>query len=363
MSSLSLHELHAQIGGVFGEQSGAEVVLNYANPAAEHAALHTSAAAFDLGFRSRVCVIGADRVKFLNGQVTNNVAALKTGEGCYATLVNAKGKVQSDFNIFALADELLLDCEPGLTRAVTERLEKYVIADDAQMIEAAPHYGLLSVQGPRAAEAVALLGLETEPPKIPRSIAAINDATLGTLYLANLPRTGTAGFDLYVPAASLAAVFDKLIAATRAVGGCAAGWQALETARIEAGIPRFGADFDETNLPSEAGLDATAVSYSKGCYIGQEIIARLRTYGHVAKALRGLRLADHANALPARGDKILKDGKEVGYVTSAVDSPTLHARLALGYVRREANEIGAELTVRSASGECAARIVTLPFQG
>ena len=362
MSSLSLHELHAEIGGVFGEQHGAEVVLHYANAAAEHAALHTSAAALDLSFRSRVCVVGADRVKFLNGQVTNNVAALKTGEGCHAMLVNAKGKVQSDLNLFALADELLLDFEPGFTRAVTERLEKYVIADDAQLVDAAPHYGLLSVQGPRAAEAVALLGLEIELPKILRAVATINDTTLGTLYLVNLPRTGTAGFDLYVPAAALAAVFDKLLAAARVVGGCAAGWQALETARIEAGIPRFGADFDETNLPSEAGLDATAVSYSKGCYIGQEVIARLRTYGQVAKALRGLRLADSAAALPARGDKILKDRKEVGYITSAVDSATLRARLALGYVRREANQIGTELTVRTASGDCAARIVTVPFQ-
>ena len=362
MSPLALHELHAALDGVFGELNGAELVAHYADPAAEHAALHESAAALDLSFRSRVCVLGADRVKFLNGQVTNHVAALKTGEGCYATLVTAKGKVQSDLNLFALADELLLDFEPGLTRTVMERLEKYVIADDAQLVDVAPHYGLLSVQGPRAADVVVRLGLEMELPKTLRAFATITDPTLGTLYLMNLPRAGTTGFDLYVPVAALGAVFDKLIAATKAVGGCAGGWQALETARIEAGIPRFGADFDETNLPSEAGIEATAVSYTKGCYIGQEVIARLRTYGNVAKALRGLRLADALPQLPVRGDKLFKDGKEVGHVTSAVASPTLRANLALGYVRREANQIGAELTLRTAAGESLARIVALPFQ-
>ena len=361
MSPLALHELHAALDGVFGELNGAELVAHYADPAAEHAALHENAAALDLSFRSRVCVLGADRVKFLNGQVTNHVAALKAGEGCYATLVTAKGKVQSDLNIFALADELLLDFEPGLTRIVTERLEKYVIADDAQLVDVAPHYGLLSVQGPRAADVVVRLGLEMELPKTLRAFATITDPTLGTLYLMNLPRAGTTGFDLYVPVAALGAVFDKLVAATKAVGGCACGWQALETARIEAGIPRFGADFDETNLPSEAGIEATAVSYTKGCYIGQEVIARLRTYGNVAKALRGLRLADALPNLPVRGDKLFKDGKEVGHVTSAVTSPTLNANLALGYVRREANQIGTELTLCTTAGESAARIVALPF--
>lgn len=363
MSPLPLHELHAAIGGVFGELNGAELVAYYADPPAEGIALHATAAALDLSFRSRVCVLGADRVKFLNGQVTNHVAALKTGEGCYATLVTAKGKVQSDLNIFALADELLLDFEPGRTRLVTERLEKYVIADDAQLVDVAPHYGLLSVQGPRAADVVVRLGLEMELPKILRAVATITDPTLGVLYLMNLPRAGAPGFDLYVPVAALGAVFDKLIAATKAVGGCASGWQALETARIEAGIPRFGADFDETNLPSEAGIEATAVSYTKGCYIGQEVIARLRTYGNVARALRGLRLAESLPALPARGDKLFKDGKEVGHVTSAVASPALHANLALGYVRREANQIGTELTLRASAGESVVRIVALPFRG
>ena len=178
----------------------------------------------------------------------------------------------------------------------------------------------------------------------------------------NLPRLGTTGFDLFVRTAALALAAEKLIAVAKTVGGRACGWRALEMARIEAGIPRFGADMDETNLAPEAGIDARAISYTKGCYIGQEVIARIRTYGQVTKTLRGLRLADDLKSLPKRGDKLFRDGKEVGYITSAIASPTFKANLALGYVRREHNQVGTQLSLRTADGESGAQIVELPFK-
>ena len=154
---------------------------------------------------------------------------------------------------------------------------------------------------------------------------------------------------------------DKLIAAAKQIGGRACGWQAFETARIEAGIPRFGLDMDETNIPLECGIENRAVSYNKGCYIGQEVINRIHSVGHVTRELRGLRLADDLKITAARGDKLFRDGKEIGYVTSAVKSPALDAIIALGYVRREANQIGTELVLRTAAGESSAKIVELPF--
>jgi folate-binding protein YgfZ len=166
---------------------------------------------------------------------------------------------------------------------------------------------------------------------------------------------------LFVPTAALAMVFDKLVAAAREAGGRACGWQALEMVRIEAGIPRFGTDMDATNLAPEAGIDSRAISYSKGCYIGQEVIARIRTYGQVAKVLRGLRLPDGLKELPRRGDKLFHGGKEAGYVTSALASPGLRQNLALGYVRRECNQPGANLTCHSAGAEIPVQIVPLPF--
>jgi folate-binding protein YgfZ len=177
----------------------------------------------------------------------------------------------------------------------------------------------------------------------------------------NLTRTGTIGFDLFVPVAALGAVLDKLIAAAKEQGGRAVGWSALETSRIEAAIPRFGADMDETNLAPEA-IEKQAISYSKGCYIGQEVISRIRTYGEVAKALRGLQLDGHLKILPTRGDKLFHAGKEVGYITSAVSSTKLKGNFALGYVRKEANQIGTELTLHTAEGESPIRIVELPFK-
>jgi folate-binding protein YgfZ len=160
---------------------------------------------------------------------------------------------------------------------------------------------------------------------------------------------------------SLGAVADKLIAAAKVLGGRACGWAAFETARIEAGIPRFGADMDETNIPLECGIEGRAIVYNKGCYIGQEVINRIHSVGHVNRELRGLRLANDLKTLPQKHDKLFHAGKEVGYVTSAVKSPTFNANIALGYVRREANQIGNELTLRTVAGESPTKIVELPF--
>jgi folate-binding protein YgfZ len=362
MSSLPLHEFHGGLTARFGEVNGMEVVEHYGDSLTEHAALHEASGVLDLSFRSRLCLTGAHRNKFLHGQVTNDVNRLGVGEGCYAALVSAKGRMQSDLNIYMLESEILLDFEPGYSAAVAQRLEKYVIADDVQVVDVTPHYGLLSVQGPKAEEVVRQLDLGVELPAKLMSFVPRKDSTLGEIYLMNLPRTGSTGFDLFVPTAALSSVMDKLIAAAKAVGGRGCGWQALETARIEAGIPRYGTDMDETNLAPEAGIEERAISYSKGCYIGQEVIARIRTYGQVAKSLRGLLLGDDLKALPVRGDKLFKDGKDVGYVTSAVASPTFKANIALGYVRRECHQPGQTLDLSSARGLSKVEVVMLPFQ-
>ncbi len=413
MGSLFLHEFHHHLGARFAELNGAEIVNDYGDWLAEHAALRRSVGVLDLSGRSRICLTGADRVRFLHGQVTNDVKKLRVGEGCYAAITTNKGKMESDLNIFSLADELLLDFEPGLTEKISKRLEKFIVADDVQIVDVAPHYGLLSVQGPQAEKVVRAIGLsgwgerprephvqtnpdgssEASPHQFPVKAldsVKISDATLGEIYLMNHARlflqgpgsrghesahssstnsqrrltsaaTDCLGCDLFVPNSSLGAVADKLIAAAKQIGGRACGWQAFETARIEAGIPRFGLDMDETNIPLECGVENRAVSYNKGCYIGQEVINRIHNVGHVTRELRGLRPADDLKSLPARGDKLFRDGKEIGYLTSAVKSPALDAIIALGYVRREANQTGTELVLRTTAGESSAKIVELPF--
>jgi len=361
MTPLALHEFHAELNARFLEVNGMEAVEHYGDWLAEHGALRQAAGVIDLSLRSRVVLTGGDRVRFLNGQVTNNVKDLPAGRGCYAALVTNKGRMVSDLNIYILPEEILLDFEPGLTSTIVQRLEHYVIADDVQVIDAAPHYGLLSVQGPQAWRVVERLGLAFAMPGQPFESASVKDETLGELYCTNQPRTGTSGFDLFAPVPSLAAVADKLVGAARDLGGGPCGWRALDTARIEAGLPRFGVEMDETNLAPEAGLEARAISYTKGCYIGQEVIARIRTYGQVAKALRGLQFSGDAPELPHKGDKLFFGEKEVGYVCSAIRSPARQAHIGFGYVRREHNAIGTELRVRTPAGDVRATIVETPF--
>jgi folate-binding protein YgfZ len=361
MNPLLLHEFHHGLNARFAELKGTENVTDYGNWLAEYKSLREAAGILDLSFRGRICLLGNDRVRFLHGQITNDIKRLGAGEGCYAALTNAKGKMESDLNVFNLPDELLLDFEPGLTERISQRLEKYIVADDVQIVDVTPHYGLLTVQGPKAMEVVKAVGF-ANPPQKEFSITKTSDATLGEIYLANTARVfhGKAGFDIFAPNNSLGAVADKLIAAAKSVGGGACGWTAFETARIEGGIPQFGADMDETNLPMEC-IEARAMSFNKGCYIGQEVLNRIHAIGHVNKELRGLRLADDLKALPQPHDKLFHNGKEVGYLTSSVKSPALNSNIALGYVRREANQIGMELMLHTADGENLAKIAELPF--
>jgi folate-binding protein YgfZ len=362
MERLQLHEFHEGLGACFTDLNGQEAVSDYGYALNELKNLGETAGVLDLSFRSRVCLTGADRVRFLHGQVTNDIKALQPGAGCYAALVTAKGRMQSDLNVYCLRDELLLDFEPGLAVAVCSRLEKYIVADDVQIVDVAAHYGLLSIQGPQSKAVVSRVEIFPELPAAPFRFCTVSDATLGELYLVNQPRLGSGGFDLYVPAAAMRGVADSVLAAAKAVGGGACGWQALEAARIEAGIPRFGVDMDETNLPQECGIESRAINYNKGCYIGQEVLNRIHTMGHVNRQLCGLKLAPDLKSMPQRGDKLFFEGRETGYLTSILASARLGRTIALGYVRREKNQVGAELILKSGSGESVARVAELPFR-
>ncbi len=359
MPADSLHDYLSQQGAQFGDVAGEQVAQNYGNTNAEHQALTESVGLADLSFRGCLAVLGDDRVKFINGQVTNEVAGLKPGQGCYAALINAKAKMQADLHVYRLDDELILDFEPGLVGAVTQRLESHIIADQAELIDASPHFGLLSLQGPKTPDTLEVLGLSL--PGEPFAHVKSPLADLGEVYVMNNGRYGTAGCDLYIPAASLAKAAVRLAKGIEGQGGCLAGWQATEIARVEAGIPRFGIDMDNNTLPPEANLEIRAISYTKGCYIGQEIIARIRTYGRVNRTLVGYRLdADLAKtAIP--GTKLTDDsGKTVGTLTSVIDSPK-SGPIALGMAKRGSESPGQVLSAREpAQGQ--AIVAEIPFR-
>ncbi len=305
----------------------------------EFIALTKSAGWLDLSNRSRLCLLGADRAKFLHGQVTNDINGLAEHTGCYAALVNAKGKMESDLFAYRLADELLLDFEPSLADAVQARLESFIIAEDVEVADVAPHFGLLSVQGPKAAEVLAALELPT-----PETELAL-EKTADEIFVVNQPRLSAAGFDLFVPVEAVEDFKSRL-----AEHAPLCGEAAFEQARVLATVPRFGKDFTSNNLAPEGGIEARAISYAKGCYIGQEVISRIRSRGKVNRILRGLRLDGAA----AEGDTIFLGEKNVGTLSSVINEPNA----ALAIVHRDAAELGTVLRV----GDTQATVATMPFE-
>lgn len=364
MSPSPLQELHDSLGARWIESHGVPTVGDYGDPSGEYAALGHAAGVVDLGSRTRLCLTGADRVRLLHGQVTNDIRGLPAGGGCQAALVTAKGRLQAILHVFALDDELLLETEPGFTGRLQERFDQYIIADDVQVVDIAPHYALFTVQGPRADAVLGRLDAGWPLPERTWSWTRRPDTGSGEMYAMRVPRgIGTPGIDLHVPTDAAAMVFDRLVAAARDEGGCICGEAALDQRRIEAGRPRFGVDLDETSLAPEGGdaFVAETIHYQKGCYIGQEVIARIRTYGQVTRALRGLVLTANPDPLPAPGARLWHGEREVGRLTSILRSPDLGVPIALGLVRKECHAIGTDLEVRDEHVTTPARIVPIPF--
>lgn len=329
-------------GAVFSPPAPSGFCLHYGDADKEFGFLTESVGLLDFSPRGRLCLVGADRARFLNGQVTNQVATLQPGQGCHAALVGPKARMDSDLNIHVLENEILLDFEPGLSAHVAARIEKYVIAEDVQIVDASQFYGLLSLQGPKAGAILDSIGLAGGAPKANHDTIRVDLKDFGEAYVARVDRLGAPGFDLYLPVDQMPEGWRRLAELAKSLGGGPVGWEAFEVARIEAGVPRFGQDMDATIMPPEAGLAARAISYNKGCYIGQEIIARIRTYGQVAKSLKRLAIAadDPAGAV---GAKLKREGKEVGWVTSACRSPKTGGIVGLGYIRRGSSGDGAAL--------------------
>lgn len=293
------------------------------NPIEEYCAATKAVAVADLFARGRLSVTGADAARFLQGQFSNDITALEQGQGCYAALCNAKGKMRGDAVVYNLGDAFLLDVEPGQTESTKAGLERFIVADDVLIEDVSSECKHIAVIGPKSKEIVSQI--------------------TGALLIAPSLRAVTESYDVF-GAVEVALQLPRISADT------------LEILRIEAGIPRYGVDMDENTIPIEAGIETRAISYTKGCYIGQEVIARIRSGGHVNRHLVGLKL--DASRIPERGEKIFHEGREAGVVTSACLSPKLGAPLALGFVRREMARAGQKLTLGAANAE----IIPLPLR-
>ncbi len=318
-------------------------------------ALRAGAAAVDLTGRGEVVLLGRDRVALLQGLLTNDVKALAPGAGCRAALLTPKGKMRADMAVLRTEDELILDCEPGLAGELTRILEGYVVFSEVALEDRTDARAVLHVEGPRAQEVLEAAGLSPLP-DLPYASRSCTLAATPVLVVC-LTRAGRPGWDVRGPRASAGALMAALLSA----GAEPAEPEALEAGRIEAGIPRWGAELDETVLPDEAGLTATAVSYTKGCYVGQETVARIRTYGHVNRHLVGLLLPLEAAVAP--GAPIRAGEAAVGAVTSVAALPHRRATVALGYVKREWVAPGTGLVVDGVGGALPATVTSFPLAG
>ncbi|RKH57443.1 CAF17-like 4Fe-4S cluster assembly/insertion protein YgfZ [Corallococcus llansteffanensis] len=355
MEPLSLHFVHEHAGARFISVGGREVVAGYGDVGAEYGAARDAVALHDASYREILRITGEDRASFLHGMVTQEVKNLPVGSAAYAAFITVKGAMVGDARILKREGDLLLDLEPGLGAKVREFLDKYLISEDAELHDATPDSGWLRLLGPRTVEVLtAVLGAPFEPLAANlgrQAVLAGQDVwLLGTA----LPG-GVGGVDVLVPRAGLEAVWTALAQAGAAQGLKPLGFDALELLRVEAGVPRYGQDMVDTTIPLEANL-SHAISYNKGCYIGQEVIARATFRGRMNRQLAGLLLGD-ADVAP--GTELRRGEKKVGWVTSVVRSPVKGQRVALGYVHRDSLEPGTELTL--AEGPATVTVAALPF--
>ena len=306
--------------------------------------------------RGVVLVRGGDRVRWLQGMLSNDVVALEAGptaSGCTAALLNHRAGVVADFQVALRPDAFWLECERSVLPEVIERLGKFIVADDVELLDGSDRLDLLGLEGPRAGDWLAAALGAAEPPALAAN--AVGEIALAgeTAVLGAWGSSGESAYRLVVPAGTGEAVCRALGAAKGPGELVEADAQALEILRIEAGVPRMGFELGEDVLPDEARLEA-AVSDTKGCYTGQEIIARLRSRGRVNHLLVGLRFTGAAPA--ALEAKLRTPEREVGEVTSACVSPSEGA-IGLGFVRREHASPGTQL---GAAGE-SVTVAALPF--
>lgn len=347
-----LADEHLARGAALGAYHGAEIPPRFSSARSEHQAVRTAVGLFDFAFRSKFVLTGEHRVDFLHRIVSNDVKSLSPGQGTYATLLNAQGRILVDLRIYADEDRLWVDTDADLAEKAITSLKRYIIGDRVE-IEPSDLY-TVSLQGPHSRKMLLdLLGgslgsLEREMDHC----TVDHEGQRGRV--ARLSSTGEEGYEVWLRSEAMVHFWR----AAQDAGGPAitCGSEALESLRIEAGIPRYGQELAEDTLPLEAGL-LNALSFNKGCYIGQEIVERARSRGHVNWKLMGLRL--EADALvPAPGEFLTADGKSIGEVTSSCFSPTLGRPLALGFVRREVSEPGTKLALRSGA---AVEVAQLPF--
>lgn len=321
----------------------------------EYAAARNGTALHDRSYRGLIEVCGADRAAWLNNLVTNVIKTVSPGEGNYAFVLNSRGRILFDVNMLVTADAIRLDVERSHVALAMRHFGKYIITEDVRLHDRSDEFLRLALLGPKVPDVMAVLGAP--------HAAAMAQLQHGLVELEGRPRffvrhdfAGVFGVEFVVEASDAPACWKRLMV----LGPQPVGLAAVQTLRIEAGIPWCGEDLHEEVLPAETGQAERAVNYRKGCYLGQEVVERMRSRGGLARTLVGLRLeGETAPELPAT---LRAGASDVGRLTSVCRSPAAGGLIGLGYVKVAAASAGTRVEVAEGSGVFSARVAALPFR-
>jgi len=335
-----------------GEYRGATTALRFAGSQTELAALRTGCGAYDLGFRAKISVSGSDRVRWLNGIVTNNVRDLAVDRGVYAFLLNPQGHILGDVYAYNRGESIMVDTDCNQVEKILGTFEHYIIMDDVEIKNLSEQITAIGIGGPKSREALAKLGFRLPELHALGAHTVQCECDCGCLTCTVVRGDAPAGesYEIWLAPAEAKSLWDSLMKAD----ATAVGSEALEMQRILSGVPRYGVDIRERDLPQETE-QARALNFSKGCYIGQEIVERIRSRGAVHRMFSGF----VAESAVTSGSKILSGGKEVGEVTSAasVQLANQDTNVALGYIRREVAAPGREVKI----GTIPAKVAAVPI--
>jgi folate-binding protein YgfZ len=348
--------IHRSSGAKFSEENGWLLPSHFEDPLREYQAVRSEVGLIDLCHRGILRFTGPDQASFLQGMVSNDVKALADGDGAAAAILNVQGKILADTRVLCGSDFMLLDLWEFLKDKILDHLNRYLIADEVEITDLTAHWGTLSFQGPKARSFLTELFDDELPTReYSHRTVSIDGAPVRVV---RSTYTGEEGYDLLTEVESLSAILARIEPLTGKFSARWIGTKALETLRVEAAIPRYGTDMDENTLLPEARLER-AVSFQKGCYLGQEVVERIRSRGHVNRRLAGMVLEGDSPA--EHNDSVHSDNKEVGKVTSSVFSPFLDRPIALGYIHRNYLEPGTPLLLHHQSKTIQAKVAPLPF--
>ena len=330
-----LYEKHVAAGASFGESGGFFLPKNYGNPEKEAETARKSVSVVDISGRGKLVLSGKDHARFLQGMLTNDVEKRPPGTGAYAAILTPKGKMISDMRTLKNESSVYVDTEPGSAGVLRDLLAKFRLSYKAEIIDATQDFCVLHLCGPESGDFVGeRLGVGTGEMKEYDHVEAAGAV------VAKLNRTGETGFDVIFENSEAERVWDILASEPKTAG--LAGSDALEVLRIEAGIPVYGKDMDSSTIPIEAGI-WNALDFEKGCYVGQEVVARIRWRGRVNWHLVCFAAENDPRPLP--GDALVSGEKKIGRITSSAYSEFLGKNVAIGYIRREFREFDGEIAV------------------